>query len=143
MSINDFDFGDIFAHIVGYGVAVLVVLGIAFGLTIGAGFIPETGIPTVMAFLATMVGGWLVLLVLAGTLEWTWDKSYNNQEAVWRWTKHLSTGFFLASIFIIGGIVYTKQWSSPIATPLLVIPIILCIVFGFIQKLFKPEKDEE
>lgn len=143
MSINDFDFSDIFAYTVGYGVAVLVVLGIAFGLTIGAGFLPEAGVPTVIAFLAAMVGGWLILLVLTGTLEWTWDKSCDNQEAVWRWATHLSIGFFLASIFIIGGIIYTKQWNSPIATPLLVVPIILCIVFGFIQKLFKPEKGAE
>ena len=57
MSINDFDFNYIFAYTVGYGIAVLVVLGIAFGLTIGAGFIPEAGVPTVIAFLATMVGG--------------------------------------------------------------------------------------
>lgn len=143
MSINDFDLSDIFSYTVGYGLAVLVVLGVAFGLTVGAGFIPEAGIPTVVAFLATMVGGWLILLVLAGTLEWTWGNSYDNQEAVWRWSTCLSIGFFFASIFIIGGIIYTKQWGSPITTPLMVVPIMLCIVFGFIQKFFKPEKGEE
>ena len=71
MSINDFDFNGIFAYTVGYGVAVLVVLGIAFGLTIGVGLLPEAGIPTVIAFLATMVGDWLILLVLTGTHWYT------------------------------------------------------------------------
>lgn len=111
MSINDFDFDGITGFILGYGLAIMVILAIVFLCTIATGVIPNESVPTLMGVLGISVGGWLILLVLAGSLEWAWDTSYNNQEAVWKWASTLSKGFALATAISFFVLKYSGQWN--------------------------------
>lgn len=141
-SINDFDFDGMTGFVLGYGLAIMVILAIVFLCTIATGVIPNESVPTLMGVLGISVGGWLILLVLAGSLEWAWDTSYNNQEAVWKWASTLSKGFVLATAISFFVLKYSGQWN--LSTSLLAIgpPMVLAIVFEFIKRAFAPKEEE-
>ena len=69
MNINDFDFDGLTGFILGYGVTIMVILAIVFLCTIATGVISNESVPALMGVLGIGVGGWLILLVLAGSLE--------------------------------------------------------------------------
>lgn len=142
MNINDFDFDGMTGFIFGYGLAIMVILAIVFLCTIATGVIPNESIPALMGVLGIGVGGWLILLVLAGSLEWSWDNSYNNQEAVWKWASTLSKGFALATAIAFFVLKYSGQWNLRSSLLGVGLPMVLTIVFEFIKRAFTPKEEE-
>lgn len=141
-SINDFDFDGMTGFVLGYGLAIMVILAIVFLCTIATGIIPNESVPTLMGVLGISVGGWLILLVLAGSLEWAWDTSYNNQEAVWKWASTLSKGFASATAISFFVLKYSGQWNLSASLLAIGLPMVLAIVFEFIKRAFAPKEEE-
>ena len=141
-SINDFDFDGMTGFVLGYGLAIMVILAIVFLCTIATGIIPNESVPTLMGVLGISVGGWLILLVLAGSLEWAWDTSYNNQEAVWKWASTLSKGFALATAISFFVLKYSGQWNLSTSLLAIGLPMVLAIVFELIKRAFAPKEEE-
>lgn len=142
MNINEFEIDGLTGFILGYGLAIMVILAIVFLCTIATGVIPNESVPTLMGVLGVGVGGWLILLVLAGSLEWSWDNSYNNQEAVWKWASTLSKGFALAAAIAFFVLKYSGQWNLHTSLLAVGLPMVLAVVFEFIKRAFTPKEEK-